>query len=78
MKSENTAIRRILPLVMVLILLLMTSGCKTYDNFIEANSPKSDDIIRIGIFEPLSGSDKEGGELEIKGIKLLSSTRRFR
>ncbi len=70
MKSENTAIRRILPLVMVLILLLMTSGCKTYDNFIEDNSPKSDDIIRIGIFEPLSGSDKEGGELEIKGIKL--------
>ncbi|NLY71676.1 MAG: ABC transporter substrate-binding protein [Clostridiales bacterium] len=70
MKINNTAIKRILTFVMVLILALATSGCKTYDNFIESNNPKPDDVIRIGIFEPLSGSDKKGGELEIKGIKL--------
>lgn len=52
---------------------LSLAGCSTFDNFKEAfinKNPQSDDTIRIGVYEPMSGSDKEQGQLEVQGIEL--------
>lgn len=58
--------------VMVLILALMSTGCATFDHFMESfrGEENQEDVIRIGIFEPLSGVDQEAGELELAGIEL--------
>lgn len=52
---------------------LALTGCTTFNNFKEAfinKNSQAEDTIRIGVFEPMSGADKESGELEIKGIEL--------
>jgi branched-chain amino acid transport system substrate-binding protein len=49
------------------------SGCTTYTNFKETFLTVEDeesDVVKIGVFEPLSGKDKEYGELEKRGIEL--------
>jgi len=54
---------------------VLFSGCATLDNFKSAfleTDAANDDVIRIGVFEPLSGRDKEHGELELRGIKLAN------
>ena len=62
--------------IMIMILLIGTffSGCTTYQNFKEAFLEKDDqtnpDTIKIGVFEPLSGKEKEDGEMEKQGIEL--------
>lgn len=51
------------------------AGCTTFNNFKEAfinKNPQADDTIRIGIYEPMSGADKESGQLEVKGIELAN------
>lgn len=61
------------------LIILMTaglmSGCTTFDNFRKAflnKNPDNDAQITIGIYEPMSGEDKENGEAEIKGIELAN------
>lgn len=60
----------------VIIMLMITtllSGCTTFENFQETflgTGAEKNEKIRIGVFEPLSGSDKENGELELQGIEL--------
>lgn len=52
---------------------LALTGCTTFDNFKEAfinKNPQAEDTIRIGVYEPMSGADKNAGELEVKGIEL--------
>lgn len=59
--------------MLAFVLVLSLSGCDTYDNFKAAFfTPKtgSEDQIRIAIYEPLSGSDKKFGKLEVMGIEL--------
>ena len=54
---------------------LALSGCTTFDNFKEAfinKDSQADDTIRIGVYEPMSGSDEEGGRLEVEGIELAN------
>ncbi len=54
---------------------LAFTGCTTFDNFKEAfinKDAQQDDTIRIGVYEPMSGADKEGGELETQGIELAN------
>lgn len=49
------------------------TGCTTFDNFKKAflnKNPENDAQIRIGVYEPVTGTDKEAGEDEIKGIEL--------
>jgi branched-chain amino acid transport system substrate-binding protein len=54
---------------------LLFSGCTTLENFkstfLEADASEKD-VIRIGVFEPLSGKEKEHGELELRGIELAN------
>ncbi|MDD2190064.1 MAG: ABC transporter substrate-binding protein [Eubacteriales bacterium] len=59
--------------IVILICTTLLSGCATFDNFkstfLSADA-KEKDTIKIGVFEPLSGSEKEHGELELQGIEL--------
>lgn len=59
-------------MVMILCITLF-SGCTTYKNFSDAfltSKEEASDVIRIGVFEPLSGKEKEHGALELRGIEL--------
>lgn len=54
---------------------LSFTGCTTFDNFKEAfinKNAQQDDTIRIGVYEPMSGADKDGGALEVQGIELAN------
>ncbi|MCR5482600.1 MAG: ABC transporter substrate-binding protein [Clostridia bacterium] len=59
--------------MLVLILFVSgLSGCTTYENFVKTFSTEKEpeDVVRIGVFEPLSGEDSEFGKLEKQGIEL--------
>ncbi|MGI6733885.1 MAG: ABC transporter substrate-binding protein [Anaerovoracaceae bacterium] len=53
-------------------ILITVSGCSTYASFSEAflGEEPEEDVVRIGVFEPLSGSDEEAARLEVMGIEL--------
>lgn len=57
----------------LLALLLTTSvglaGCKKNE---AKNNSGSSDVIKIGVFEPMTGANAAGGALEIEGIKLAN------
>ncbi len=67
-------IYRAAAVVLIMVLTMgVLAGCTTFDNFKAAFIEKPSDnstTIQIGIYEPMTGSDKENGELEIKGIEL--------
>ncbi|MDD3169009.1 MAG: ABC transporter substrate-binding protein [Eubacteriales bacterium] len=61
--------------IVLLIFLFTTlfSGCTTLNNFADTfltTDTQDTEVIRIGVFEPLSGKEKEHGELELRGIEL--------
>lgn len=65
-------IKKYLALLISLMMVLMT-GCQTYDNFVAAwitHTAVERSVIRIGVYEPLTGDAKAYGELERKGIEL--------
>ncbi len=69
---KNQLIR---PLVFTICIVLISSlfvGCETYNNFRDTfiEKKKVEDVIKIGVFEPLTGVDKKYGELEKRGIEL--------
>jgi branched-chain amino acid transport system substrate-binding protein len=60
-------------IMLIILCLSLFSGCTTYENFSDtflAADGEQTDVIRIGVFEPLSGQEKELGELEVQGIEL--------
>ena len=59
--------------ILITMAATLLSGCTTLDNFTSTFFKSGADdasIVRIGVFEPLSGKDKEYGELELQGIEL--------
>ena len=59
--------------MLIVMLVTLLSGCATFENFQSTflNADAADkDTVRIGVFEPLSGKEKEHGELELQGIEL--------
>lgn len=57
---------------LVLCLVLGLTGCTTYKNFYEAffEKDKEQEVISIGVFEPLTGADAADAADEIRGIEL--------
>jgi len=56
-------------LVFVLTISLILVGCTPK----EANAPApADDVIRIGVFQPITGANAAGGALEVEGAKLAN------
>lgn len=62
-----------LTLIVVMALSLVLTGCakSTPAQGGEPAAPASD-VIKIGVFEPLTGANAAGGELELEGIKLAN------
>ena len=59
--------------IVIIFTLLFFTGCETYNNFRAAFwdiEEDSDAVIRIGVFQPLSGQHQRNGELERRGIEL--------
>ncbi len=65
---------KITAMLMILVLSVTSlAGCATFDAFRAEFFPQEQNVaetVKIGVFEPLSGEDKDGGELERKGIEL--------
>ncbi|MHC1747834.1 MAG: ABC transporter substrate-binding protein [Cellulosilyticaceae bacterium] len=47
-----------------------TTGCGSKGQ--QQNSGNSSEVIKIGVFEPLTGANAAGGELELEGMKLAN------
>jgi len=66
-------IRKIFCSLLALLMVFALTGCETYDAFKAAFIDKNEEElspIKIGVFEPLSGSSAEGASAEISGIEL--------
>ncbi|MBQ9060865.1 MAG: ABC transporter substrate-binding protein [Firmicutes bacterium] len=64
-------------IITVLCILALTAfalgGCTTFNNFKEAfidDPADQSQIISIGVYEPMSGADKDGAKAELAGIEL--------
>lgn len=70
---KHKKIKTLALLTTIMVLVLNLTACATFDNFKGTfidNNEEPEATVRIGVFEPLSGKDKEMGELEIRGIEL--------
>lgn len=56
-------------LILVMGLSLVLTGCSAPAT--ETAAPE-DEVIKIGIFEPMTGANAAGGEMEVEGIKLAN------
>lgn len=64
-----------LTLIVVMALSLMLTGCAKpapAPGGEQPAAPAEGDVIKIGVFEPLTGANAAGGELELEGIKLAN------
>jgi len=63
-----------LTLIVVMSLSLMLTGCAKPAEAPseEPAAPAEEEVIKLGVFEPLTGANAAGGELEIEGIKLAN------
>lgn len=71
---NDLKLRKTITILSIITLTLLTlSGCTTFDNFKKAfiDKPQDNDAtIAIGVYEPMSGSDKAGAAAEVEGIEL--------
>lgn len=65
-------LKYILILTLVLVTTAISAGCATYDRYVEflQGEAEAEEVILIGVFEPLSGVDEEAAADELKGIEL--------
>lgn len=59
--------------MLIMLCTTLLSGCATLENFTNAflkDDADDKDVIKIGVYEPLSGKEKEHGALELQGIEL--------
>ena len=77
MKKFNISRKSLRKVSMVMVAALMAinmTACTTFDNFkntfIAEDSAEKNATIKIGVFEPMSGEDKDKGQLEVMGIEL--------
>lgn len=73
-------IKKLPALILMMAFVAMTmSGCTTYNNFKNAflsdGNVETEKTIKIGVYEPMSGSMKKDAYEEIKGIELAHSIR---
>src|SRR5665648_140312 len=76
MTRKNIKTRVLLSITAFFVLVIFTfTGCESYDNFKAVfidGDEINEDTIRIAVYEPLSGPDKEYGELEKMGIEIAN------
>jgi branched-chain amino acid transport system substrate-binding protein len=74
MRRRNI-MKRVLSLMLVVLLAMsmVLSGCAKQEAPAASGGnaePASEDVIKLGVFEPLTGANAAGGELEVEGIEL--------
>jgi len=71
MKNKEQ-IKKLIAVILVLLMLVANTGCATWDNFKSAFLDEKEEIesIKIGVLEPITGTDAVGASEEIKGIEL--------
>lgn len=73
MQRKKFKKKQIAAVLLILLSVVLLTGCATYSNFkstfIETEADDTS-TVRIGVFEPLSGKEEEHGELELQGIEL--------
>jgi branched-chain amino acid transport system substrate-binding protein len=57
--------RILVPFAALLAVLLAAGGCKS-------SSPSQATTVKLGVFEPMTGANAAGGEMEVEGIKLAN------
>lgn len=66
--------KRVICLMLILALLAGLTGCTTFNNFKNAffsdSNVATERTIKIGIYEPITGENKEQGKEEVMGIEL--------
>jgi len=76
MIKGNKKNRAFLSSIAFFVLIIFTfTGCDSYDNFKAVfidGGEINEDTVRIAVYEPLSGPDKEHGELEKMGIEIAN------
>jgi len=76
MKKFNWIYRGLATTLCLVMVLSCFTGCATWDNFVaglkdeEVLEEEKKETVRIGVFEPLKGTDREGAAAEIRGIEL--------
>ena len=58
--------------ILLTTLMIATIGLSGCGKKTEGNVATGGDVIKIGVFEPLTGANAGGGELELEGIKLAN------
>lgn len=58
-------------LLSLAMVVTMVAGCSSGSTTSSADS----DVIKIGVFEPLTGANAAGGELEVEGAELANQLR---
>lgn len=65
--------KKLLVLFLATILVFTTVvGCSNGDTPEEGGTDDSADVIKIGVFEPMTGANAAGGEMTVEGIKLAN------
>ncbi|PAB58642.1 ABC transporter substrate-binding protein [Anaeromicrobium sediminis] len=59
-------------LIAVLILGTFLSGCVQKQETVKEDGDGGEDVIKIGVFEPLTGPNAAGGAIELEGVKLAN------
>jgi branched-chain amino acid transport system substrate-binding protein len=59
-------------LLSLAMVVTMAAGCSSGGS---KTSSENSDVIKIGVFEPLTGANAAGGELEVEGVKLANQLR---
>ena len=81
-EEEDTLMKRFLALFLAMLMLLaLAAGCTKDDPPADDDNQGGDvvdnggdsDVIKIGIFEPLSGANAAGGQMEYEGIQVAHS-----
>jgi len=64
--------KRKLALIIALMMVFtaVISGCAKQEPQQNAQQPADQEVIKIGVFEPLTGANAAGGEIELDGVKL--------
>lgn len=63
--------KRLAMLLSALLLTTSFAGCEVEKS--NSSSSGSSDVIKIGVFEPLTGANAAGGEIEIKGLEVAKA-----
>jgi branched-chain amino acid transport system substrate-binding protein len=72
MREKGGFMKKVFALLLCLTLTVtMLSGCGGSST----SSSEDSDVIKIGVFEPLTGANAAGGELEVEGIELANQLR---